>query len=161
VDALQPGLIERFGGHAMAAGLSLRAEHFERFRVAITAVVESMLSLELLRAELLSDGPLAPMEFTRELAESLRMAGPWGQGFPEPVFDNIFDVKSWRVLGERHLKLNLALTEGGPELSAIHFGGWAGVEPSPRIHAAYQLEPDNYRGRRGVQLLIRHWIAVQ
>jgi single-stranded-DNA-specific exonuclease len=157
VDALQPDLIERFGGHAMAAGLSLRADHFERFRTAITAVVESMLSPELLRAELWSDGPLAPMEFTRELAESLRMAGPWGQGFPEPVFDNVFDVKSWRVLGERHLKLNLALTEGGPELSAIHFGGWAGVEPSPRIHAAYQLELDDFRGRRGVQLLIRHW----
>jgi single-stranded-DNA-specific exonuclease len=157
VDALYPGLIERFGGHAMAAGLSLRVDHFERFRDAMTASVESMLAPELLRAELASDGPLAPQEFNRELADRLRLAGPWGQGFPEPVFDNVFEVRSWRVLGERHLKMTLVLAEGGAELSAIHFGGWQGLEPPARIHAAYQLEPDDYRGRRGVQLLIRHW----
>jgi single-stranded-DNA-specific exonuclease len=157
VDALYPGLIERFGGHAMAAGLSLRADHFERFRVAMLASVESMLAPELLRAEIASDGPLAASDFQRELAEQLRMAGPWGQGFPEPVFDNVFEVRSWRVLGERHLKFGLALAEGGPELSAIHFGGWTGEAPPDRIHAAYQLETDDFRGRRGVQLLIRHW----
>ena len=157
VDALHPGLIERFGGHAMAAGLSLRAENLEPFRTAMLASVESMLAPELLRAELWSDGPLAPMEFTREIAESLRMAGPWGQGFAEPVFDNVFEVREWRVLGERHLKLSLSLASDGPVISAIHFGGWQGTPPSARIHAAYQVEPDDFRGRKGVQLLIRHW----
>jgi single-stranded-DNA-specific exonuclease len=157
VDARHPGLIERFGGHAMAAGLSLRAEHFDRFREAMIASVESMLAPELLRAELASDGPLAPQDFNRELADRLRMAGPWGQGFPEPVFDNDFEVREWRVLGERHLKLSLALASDSPAISAIQFGGWQGTPPSAKIHAAYQLEPDDYRGRRGVQLLIRHW----
>ncbi len=157
VDALHPGLIERFGGHAMAAGLSLRAENLDPFRTAMLASVGSMLAPELLRAELASDGPLEPGDLKRELAERLRMAGPWGQGFPEPVFDNVFEVREWRVLGERHLKLSLALASDGPAISAIHFGGWQGTPPTARIHAAYQLEPDDFRGRKGVQLLIRHW----
>ena len=85
------------------------------------------------------------------------MAGPWGQGFAEPLFDNVFSVLEWRVLSERHLKFRLQAEVGGPALSAIHFGGWTGEAPAPRIHAAYQLEPDDFRGRRDVQLLVRQW----
>lgn len=157
VDAQHPGLIERFGGHAMAAGLSLPGANLATFRRLFTAYAHATLTPEQLSSELASDGPLSATEFTRETAESLLMAGPWGQGFAEPLFDNVFSVLEWRVLSERHLKFRLQAEVGGPPLSAIHFGGWSGEAPPPRIHAAYQLEPDDFRGRRDVQLLVRQW----
>ncbi len=160
VDVVNPGLIERFGGHAMAAGLSLQKENLEAFRSAFNQVAEQRLSVEILQAKCLSDGELLQHEFSRELAEDLRLAGPWGQGFPEPVFDNIFEVTEWKILGERHIKYNLRLLGTDFTLSAIHFGGYAGVEPPDRLHAAYQLELDDFRGRRDIQLLIRHSVPA-
>ena len=157
VDAKHPGLIERFGGHAMAAGLSLPADSFEAFRGAIEAQVAGLLTPELLLSELASDGELSADELGRALADQLRLAGPWGQGFPEPVFDGVFTVLQARALGERHLKMSLKPEQGGVPLPAIHFGGWTGAPPPARIHVAYQLEPDDWNGRRGVQLLVRHW----
>jgi single-stranded-DNA-specific exonuclease len=150
-------LIERFGGHAMAAGLSLQKNRFDEFRSAISEAASLQLSPELLRSQLLTDGELGISDFTRELAETLRLAGPWGQGFSEPVFDNVFTVAQWRALGERHLKMTLLPEQGGSPISAIHFGGYTGEAPPARIHAAYQLDLDDYRGRNDVQLLIRHW----
>lgn len=160
VDALNPGLVERFGGHAMAAGLSLAAGHFERFRAALEVQVATMLSPEQLRSELHSDGELTAAELGRPLAEQLRLAGPWGQGFPEPLFDGVFKVLQWRQIGERHLKLSLVPEQGGAPLSAIQFGGWTDAPPPARIHAAYQLELDDWGGRRSVQLLVRHWLPA-
>jgi single-stranded-DNA-specific exonuclease len=158
VDAKHPGLIERFGGHAMAAGLSLAAADFEAFREALERQVAMMLSAEQLQSELLSDGELAPADFGRALAEQLRLAGPWGQGFPEPVFDGVFTVLQARPLsGGRHLKLSLLPAQGGVPLSAIHFGGGTGAPVPERVHVAFQLELDDWNGRRGVQLLVRHW----
>ena len=157
VDARQPGLIERFGGHAMAAGLSLQRDQLEAFRAAFAAHAQVTLAPESLNAELPSDGPLGLAEIGRALAETLQLAGPWGQGFAEPLFDNVFVVREWRVLGERHLKLQLEHEDGGAPIAAIHFGGWTGSPPPARIHAAYQLELDDYRGRNGVQLLVRQW----
>jgi len=157
VDVAHPGLIERFGGHAMAAGLTLRTDRLEDFRAAFSQIALLRLSAESLNSQLLTDGELASDEMSRELAETLRMAGPWGQGFAEPVFDNVFSVAQWRVLGERHLKMTLVPEQGGSAISAIHFGGYLGEPPPARIHAAYQLELDDYRGRQDVQLLIRHW----
>ena len=157
VDARHPGLIERFGGHAMAAGLSLPHASLEAFRVAFVAEAARALDPALLHAELASDGPLQPAQLTRELALALREAGPWGQGFAPPVFDNRFRVHDWRVLGERHLKLTLEHEEGGARVPAIHFGGWAGRAPPDWLHAAYQLALDDYRGREDVQLLLLHW----
>ena len=101
VDAVNPGLVERFGGHAMAAGLSLPAANFERFRTALEAQVATMLTPEQLRSELLSDGELTAAELGRPLAEQLRLAGPWGQGFPEPLFEGVFTVLQWKQLAER------------------------------------------------------------
>ena len=161
VDARHPGLIERFGGHAMAAGLSLRLEHLEAFRIAMASYALTTLAPEALNAQLLTDGPLAAGEIERSLAESLQQAGPWGQGFAEPLFDNLFHVREWRVLAERHLKFVLEHEDGGPPISAIHFGGWEGNAPPARIHAAYQLDIDDYRGRNGVQLLIRQWRSAE
>jgi single-stranded-DNA-specific exonuclease len=157
IDAREPGLIDRFGGHAMAAGLSLPLARLDAFRAAFAAVLAVRLDPALLAADLLSDGELAPHEFDRGLAEALRLAGPWGQGFAEPLFDNAFAVKQWRVLGERHLKLVLVPDGGSAEVSAIHFGGYLGEAPPPRIRAAYQLDLDDWKDRRGVQLLVRHW----
>ncbi|HEX4853277.1 single-stranded-DNA-specific exonuclease RecJ [Arenimonas sp.] len=157
VDARHPGLVGRFGGHAMAAGLSLPAAHFERFREALQRVVAAMLTPEQLQSELHSDGELGVDELGRPLAEQLRLAGPWGQGFPEPVFDGVFKVLQARAVASRHLKLSLLPAQGGAPLSAIQFGGWTG-EPMPAlIHAAYQLDLDDWGGRRGIQLLVRHW----
>lgn len=156
VDARHPGLIERFGGHAMAAGLSLGAGQLAAFRQALETVVSGLLDPARLRAELASDGELEAGDFSRERVDQLRLAGPWGQGFPEPVFDGRFRVASWRKVGDRHLKLALSPETGGPELSAIHFGGWSGTAPPTQVHVAFQLEPDDWNGRRGVQLLIRH-----
>lgn len=157
VNAQHPEWIERFGGHAMAAGLTLHLEHLEKFRQAFAAYALLVIAPESLSAELASDGPLAMTELHRALAERLQSAGPWGQGFAEPLFDNVFEVREWRVLGERHLKFVLEHADGGERVPAIHFGGWKGTAPSARIHAAYQLELDDYRGRNGVQLLIRQW----
>ena len=160
VDARHPGLIERFGGHAMAAGLTLAAANLVVFRAALEGQVAAMLTPEQLRSELLSDGELTSAELGRPLAEQLRLAGPWGQGFPEPVFDGVFTVRQWKPLAERHLKLSLVPEQGGPAISAIHFGGWTGAPPASRLHVVYQLELDDWGGRRSVQLLVRHCVAA-
>ncbi|MDR0181772.1 single-stranded-DNA-specific exonuclease RecJ [Lysobacter arvi] len=154
VHARHPHLIERFGGHAMAAGLSLPAAAFAAFADAFVESATTLLTPELLQAELLSDGELSPDEFCRASAEALRDGGPWGQGFAEPQFDGEFDVVGWRVVGERHLKLELGLA--GRRLNAIEFGGWAGLAPPPRVRIAYRLETDDYRGGDAVQLIVVH-----
>ena len=160
VDALHPGLILRYGGHAMAAGLSLEAEHFETFRVAFEAAVARRLTDELREAELWSDGELAPQEFNRATAEALRLAGPWGQGFPEPLFDGEFEVRAWRLVANRHVKYQLAVPGRATPIQAIHFGAAALGPPPSRLRLAYQLDLDDFGGRCDVQLLVRHrWPA--
>jgi single-stranded-DNA-specific exonuclease len=153
--AREPGLLGRFGGHAMAAGLSLPPAHYERFAAAFAALAQERIDASALRAELWSDGELGRVQIDRALAEQLRLAGPWGQAFPEPVFDGEFELESWRVVGEAHLKLRLRHADGGAPLDAIEFGGWRGDPPPPRLHVAYQLDLDDWRDRHGVQLLVR------
>lgn len=154
VAAQHPELIERFGGHAMAAGLSLRRDALDAFRAAFERCAGAMLTPELLQADVLSDGELGAGEFDRASAESLRDGGPWGQGFPEPQFDGEFPVLGWRVVGERHLKLELG--HQGRRLNAIEFGGWNGDAPPARVRIAYRLEPDDYRGGDAIQLVVTH-----
>lgn len=161
VDALHPGLILRYGGHAMAAGLSLDAANFEAFRQAFEAAVARRLTDELREAELWSDGELDPQDLSRPTAETLRLAGPWGQGFPEPLFDGEFEVRAWRVLAERHLKFELGMPGRPGAVNAIHFGGAAFGVPSERVRMVFGLDLDDFRGRRDVQLLVRHWWAVE
>jgi len=160
VDAMHPGLIEKFGGHAMAAGLSLVQANLAAFGIAFRDVATRWLDDSLLQAEWLSDGELLPEEFDRAHAEALRDGGPWGQGFPEPLFDGEFEVIDWRVLGGRHLKFSLRLAGRAQPLSAIHFGGWREQPKPKRLHAVYQLDTDDYQDRRGIQLLVRHWEAL-
>ncbi|WP_166207298.1 single-stranded-DNA-specific exonuclease RecJ [Cognatiluteimonas telluris] len=154
VDTAHPGLIERFGGHAMAAGLSLAVEALPRFQAALGDAVQRLLDPVLLRDEIASDGPLEAHEFTRASADALRDGGPWGQGYPEPLFDGEFELAGWRIVGERHLKLELL--QQGRRLNAIEFGGWSGVAPPDRLRLAFRLEADEYRGGDAVQLVVVH-----
>lgn len=156
IDARHPGLISRFGGHAMAAGLSLPAGHLADFRVAFQEVARSWIAPDALQGVLWSDGALTEHELDRDTALLLQAAGPWGQGFPPPAFDNEFRVLAWRVLKERHLKLQLALPGSNRPIEAIQFGGYAGRPPPERIRAVYELQTNDWRERRGVQCLIRH-----
>jgi single-stranded-DNA-specific exonuclease len=160
VDTAHPGLIQRFGGHAMAAGLTLAQAQLAAFEQAWQAHAARVLDDGLLQAELLSDGELSPREFDRFHAEALRDGGPWGQGFPEPLFDGHFEVLDWRVVGERHLKLSLRHPDRREPLAAIQFGGWRDCAPPGRAHLAYRLAPDDYRGGQAIQLLVEHLAPV-
>jgi len=156
VDAAHPGLIPRFGGHAMAAGLSLELDRLPAFEQAWQACVAASLDPGLLQAEVLSDGELRPQEFDRFHAEALRDGGPWGQAFPEPLFDGHFEVLDYRQVGERHLRLSLRHPLRRGPLTAIHFGGWQGSAPAAHLHLAYRLQPDDYRGGDAIQLVVEH-----
>jgi single-stranded-DNA-specific exonuclease len=154
VEARHPGLMVRFGGHAMAAGLTLPGARLPLFAEAVRVAADAMLDPALLHAELWSDGELQPGELCIASALALRDGGHWGQGYPEPLFDGEFDVLGWRIVGERHLKLELGGGEG--RLNAIHFGGWDGNAPASRERIAYRLAPDDYRGGDAIQLVIAH-----
>jgi single-stranded-DNA-specific exonuclease len=156
VDARHPGLIEKFGGHAMAAGLSLRIESLPRFQAAFEACAADLLSPDLLQDVILSDGAMAPAACAIDTALALRDGGPWGQGFPEPVFDDVFEVLTWRTVGEQHLKLELAWPGAARRVSAIQFGGFQGDAPPSRLRIAYRLQPDDWRGGDAVQLVVVH-----
>ncbi|WP_126970178.1 single-stranded-DNA-specific exonuclease RecJ [Xanthomonas sp. BRIP62411] len=156
VDARHPGLIQKFGGHAMAAGLSLEQAALATFEQAFQRQVQTMVDASLLHAELHSDGELAAHELDHLHAEALRVAGPWGQGFPEPLFDGRFEVLQWRLLKERHLKLTLRCAGRVEPLNAIHFNGWRGSEPARMVRLAYRLVSDDYRGGTAVQLIVEH-----
>lgn len=158
VASRHPGLLVRFGGHAMAAGLSLAPERLEEFRLAFTEEAHARLSEESLQGKILSDGELGAADLTLELAALLRAAGPWGQGFPEPVFDGCFEVVGTRVVGERHLRLALRYPGAEKVIEAIAFHQASnGTQPDwRRAHAAYRLDVNEYRGHRSLQLLIEH-----
>ena len=155
IAAREPDLIVRFGGHAMAAGLSLLPQHLPRFMAAFDTLARTQLDPATLQAELWSDGALSREDMCRTLAEQLRYAGPWGQGFPEPIFDDVFEVESFRTVGTKHLKLRLFHREGGEPIDAIEFDGWRGEAPPTHVHLAYQLDLDDWRDRHGIQLLVR------
>jgi single-stranded-DNA-specific exonuclease len=154
VDSAHPGLMDRFGGHAMAAGLSLPLRSLPAFRDAWLAQVAAMLDPALLQADLWSDGELALDEFDRHHADLLRDAGPWGQGYPEPLFDGCFDVAGTRLVGSNHLKLRLRL--GSRQLDAIHFGGADACPATARVRIAYRLAADDWRGGDAIQLIVVH-----
>ena len=159
VATRHPDLISKFGGHAMAAGLSLPRDNFEAFAEAFDAEVRRHLDEAELCGEHFSDGPLAADEMTLELAEAIRQAGPWGQGFEEPLFDGEFELVQRRIVGEHHLKMVLRHPEA-PErvFDAIAFNH---VDPDwpaevSRVELVYQLDVNEYRGQRSLQLLVRY-----
>jgi len=152
VAVLHPGLILKFGGHAAAAGLTLRESDFERFREAFEDVAQSLLTPADLEHVIETDGALAPGELTPD-AVALLSAPVWGHGFPAPRFCDEFEVTAQRVVGQKHLKLTLA--QGGQRIEAIRFNF---LEAAPRrIRAVYQPTLNEYNGRTSVQLNIEHW----
>jgi len=152
------GLLDRFGGHAMAAGLTLQRERLDHFRNAFEEEVARHLKPEDLRDVILTDGALPPQDLNLGFAEQLRAGGPWGQAFPEPVFDGVFSIVHRRVVGEHHLKM-VVMPEGGDQtVDAIAFN-WAPKGQMPdweRVHAAYRLDVNFYNGGRQPQLVIEY-----
>jgi single-stranded-DNA-specific exonuclease len=156
IDARHPGLIERFGGHAMAAGLSLKAGDYPRFAAAFDAIARELIDAEQLQAVLYTDGELPVGALSLALARQLRYAGPWGQAFPEPLFDNRFECTSWKVMGERHLRLQLRDPRDGSLHDAVMFNAYHGTPPPPQLRAVYELGINDWQGRESARLLLRH-----
>ncbi|HEV7122978.1 MAG TPA: single-stranded-DNA-specific exonuclease RecJ [Rhodanobacter sp.] len=156
IDARLPGLVQRFGGHAMAAGLELRAVDFPRFAAAFDAIADELIAPEHLHALLYTDGELPPGAASLELARQLRHAGPWGQAFPEPLFDNLFECASWKVMGAGHLRLQLRDPRDGSLHDAVMFNAYHGQPPPSRLRAAYELTVNDWQGRESPRLLLRH-----
>lgn len=159
LDTLYPGLMLKFGGHAMAAGLSLKAERYDEFRQRFAELMNEWLDNEALQGVIWSDGELHPAEFTLQTAELLREAGPWGQAFPEPVFDGKFRLLQQRLVGERHLKVMLEPLGGGPLLDGIAFNVDTTLWPDSsvrQVELAYKLDINEFRGNRTLQLIIEH-----
>jgi single-stranded-DNA-specific exonuclease len=156
VDAANPGLLGRFGGHAMAAGLSLRRGDLERFAAAFDQAARRRLLPEQLDAVLSTDGGLEAADYTLELARQLRAAGPWGQAFPEPLFDGEFDIVGSRAIGEAHLRLKLRQRGDGALHDAVLFNADRCGPLPTSIRAAFQLEIDEWDGTQSLRLLLRH-----
>jgi single-stranded-DNA-specific exonuclease len=160
VATANPGLLSKFGGHAMAAGMSLERRHFDAFSSAFDAVVRGKLRTDDLTAVLWSDGELAGEQMTLELAQALRDGGPWGQHFPEPLFDGEFLLLQQRLVGERHLKMVVA-DPAAPQraIDAIAFQVDTQRWPDPkvgRVRLAYRLDINEWRGQQRVQLLVEY-----
>ena len=163
IDKDNPDLIKKFGGHAMAAGLSIHPNSLMDFRKAFVTEVEKHIDLSHCQGELLTDGPLQPEEFSLEIARLIQQAGPWGQQFAEPVFDNVFEILEQRLVGKNHLKMTLATIEGGQQVEAIAFNIDLQSWPDYRakyVHAAYKLDINFFQGRTRLQLLIQAMNAV-
>jgi single-stranded-DNA-specific exonuclease len=163
LDTRHPGLILKFGGHAMAAGLSIRESDFEHFSRQFDDIVRSSIDETALKGVLLSDGELLPEEFSMYTAETLRAGGPWGQAFPEPLFDGEFKVLHQKLVGEKHLKLMLEPLHKGHAshkmVDAIAFNvdvrRWPDLSVKT-VHVAYKLDINEFRGNQSLQLIVDH-----
>jgi single-stranded-DNA-specific exonuclease len=157
-----PGLVDKLGGHAMAAGLTLRESSLASFEVEFAREVERWIDEDTLAGHLHTDGELLAGEFNVATAEALREGGPWGAGFPEPMFDGQFGVLDARVVGGRHLKMRLR-ADSGELIEAIAFrrlddARAPEIRANDRVEAAYRTAVDDYTGTNRLQL-IAEWIA--
>ncbi|MCG9636253.1 single-stranded-DNA-specific exonuclease RecJ [Vibrio parahaemolyticus] len=163
IDTQNPGLIIKFGGHAMAAGLTIKEQDFERFSRLFDEVVKKELDEAALKGVILTDGELKPEEFSMHIAEQLRAGGPFGQAFPEPIFDGEFKVLHQKLVGEKHLKLMLEpLYKGHPTnvmIDGIAFNvdlrRWPDASVKT-VRLAYKLDVNEFRGNQSLQLMIDH-----
>ena len=165
VATRNPGLVTKFGGHAMAAGLSLARGDFERFSEAFAAEAARQLSAAQLQAMVESDGEVSADFMTLEAAQVLRSAGPWGQEFPEPLFDGKFILRDTRVLADKHLKMVLSPeSEPGKLIDAIAFNvdedAWPAVDAS-RIELVFRLDVNEYRNSLNLQLLVERILGSE
>jgi single-stranded-DNA-specific exonuclease len=157
INTLSPGLIIKFGGHAMAAGLSINAEDYPQFALLFEEQAAAMLTPDQLSGKILSDGELQTNEFTLDVASQLRNAGPWGQGFAEPCFDGKFRIVQQRLVGEKHLKLVLEPEGSSVVVDAIAFNVDIQIWPNPNIqwaHVAFKLDINEFRNKQSLQLMV-------
>lgn len=165
VSSQNPQMVTKFGGHAMAAGLSLPKSQLEAFQQAFDAAVQAVVQPEQLQQVIYTDGDLRADEFTLETATSLKQAGPWGQGFPEPLFDGVFTVRQSRIVGEQHIKLKLQLQQdSNASIDAIwFFAPETYLAELPAMgsvwHVAYKLDVNHYMGKSSVQLIVETMLA--
>ena len=162
VAARNPDMISKFGGHAMAAGLSLSQDNYTSFVDAFNDVLSDWVSAEDLQAEILSDGELTDEHLSLNTAQLLRSSGPWGQAFPMPVFDGEFKVIDYRIVGEHHLKMTLQVINGQNTIDAIAFNyqNYDWNNRADIIHAAYELDVNCFRGIESAQMMIRHLTVI-
>jgi len=160
IAARHPQLLNRFGGHAMAAGLTLAEEQLPAFEAAFQAELARMLSGEDLEDVIYTDGALAEEELSLATAKHLREAGPWGQGFPAPQFQGEFAVLEQRMVGERHLKMVLKPAGGSRRLDAIAFNSAPRPVTGGPVRLVYRLDVNEYRGVENVQLVVEYMESV-
>ena len=163
VATRHPGLITKFGGHAMAAGLSLPGEHIAAFRQAFDEVLQDWIDPADLEAVLLTDGELTASDFTETTARLLRDGGPWGQAFPEPLFEGEFLLLEQRLLKDKHLKLSLSHPDSNRMFDGIAFNIDRAVWPNAsckRVRLAYRLDLNFFRGMETLQLRIEDMQAL-
>lgn len=162
ISTQYPGLIKKFGGHAMAAGLTISAERLDTFKLALNLTAKKHLTPEQLTAVIYTDGELPPECFDLGFSTLLQNAGPWGQAFPEPVFDGEFSLINQKMLADRHLKMMLQLPNGNL-IDAIWFNAdnkaWPNVNVQ-KVQLAYQLDINEYRDKQSLQLIVRHMQAL-
>lgn len=162
ISTQYPGLIKKFGGHAMAAGLTISADRLDTFKLALNLTAKKHLTPEQLTAVIYTDGELPPECFDLGFSTLLQNAGPWGQAFPEPVFDGEFSLISQKMLADRHLKMMLQLPNGNL-VDAIWFNAdnkaWPNVNVK-KVQLAYQLDINEYRDKQSLQLIVRHMQAL-
>ena len=154
VDRREPGLLQRFGGHAMAAGFTMAGEGIARLGVCFAEVCGASLGAAPPTPEIETDGSISSRELSLELAQALAAAGPFGQGFPEPVFDNEFHILGQKLINDQHLRLTLRHVDGGPSMT-----GWWFRHPDTlkgdRVRLCYQLEVDEWQGVLRPRILVR------
>jgi len=164
VATRHPGLISRFGGHAMAAGLQLPRARLDEFARAFDEEVARWTDGRAGADAVETDGELSVAEIALDTAEALRAGGPWGQAFPEPSFDGVFSVRSARVIGERHVKMWVEPEGSGRSFDAVVFNhfeeGAAGALPEGLVRLVYRLDVNEYQGERRLQLLVDHLLPV-
>lgn len=161
IDSQHPDIILKFGGHAMAAGLSIKHVNFERFQQLFNELAGKWLKAEDLQSIILSDGELMLEHLSLDFAEQLRDAGPWGQNFPEPLFDDTFTLVQQRIVGEKHLKL--VVEKQGEVFDGIAFNVDVKTWPNAQVkqvHLAYRLDVNEFRGKRTVQFMVENITAV-
>jgi single-stranded-DNA-specific exonuclease len=157
IATLQPGLLHKFGGHAMAAGVSLRLERYAEFQQALADRVARITGVQLGEHIIWSDGELNADELAIDAAQVICQAGPWGQDFPEPVFDGVFELSDKRIVGGGHLKCVLRMGESSKLVEAIAFNQSGDDLPlGAKIRIAYRLEANEFRGSRTLQLNVQH-----
>jgi len=157
IDSQHPGIIIKFGGHAMAAGLSIAEGDFDKFQQLFNQYAQQWLSSDDLKGTLASDGELPTSEMTLSFAQLLRDSGPWGQNFTEPLFDDKFNLVQQRIVGEKHLKL--VVEKSGQVFDAIAFNVDLNRWPdhhAQQVHLAFRLDINEFRGKQSVQFIVEY-----